>query len=112
MELAGKNVIYIGGFGGIGEKCVEEFLKKGVKSIIIFDLISNDEYLKHLKNTYKDSYVDYVELDLTSTESIHNAFKEAHNKIGSFDVVVHGSGSVDEQQVEKLVQINLVRFFK
>ena len=31
MELKSKNVIYIGGFGGIGQKSLEEFLKKQIK---------------------------------------------------------------------------------
>lgn len=31
MDLKGKNIIYIGGFGGIGQKCLEAFLKKQVK---------------------------------------------------------------------------------
>ena len=31
MDLKGKNIIYMGGFGGIGQKCLEAFLKKQVK---------------------------------------------------------------------------------
>jgi len=31
MDLEGKNVVYLGGFGGIGKKCVQELLKKQIK---------------------------------------------------------------------------------
>lgn len=31
MDLAGKNIVFIGGFGGIGQKCLEAFLKQQVK---------------------------------------------------------------------------------
>lgn len=31
MDLTGKNVIYEGGFGGIGQCCLREFLERGVK---------------------------------------------------------------------------------
>jgi len=31
MDLAGKNVVYLGGFGGIGQKCVQELLQRQIK---------------------------------------------------------------------------------
>lgn len=108
MELAGKNVIYIGGYGGIGEKCVEAFLKKSVKSLLIFDLQSNDEYLGYLQNTYKKSFVDYIALDLRKSESIKDAFQRAKQLIDNIDVVVNGSGVANENNTDQLVQINLV----
>ncbi|XP_005178630.2 alcohol dehydrogenase [Musca domestica] len=107
MELAGKNVIYIGGYGGIGEKCVEAFLKKSVKSLLIFDLQSNDEYLGYLQNTYKKSFVDYIALDLRKSESIKDAFQRAKQLIDNIDVVVNGSGVANENNIDQLVQINL-----
>ncbi|XP_061399479.1 alcohol dehydrogenase-like [Musca vetustissima] len=107
MELKGKNVIYVGGYGGIGKSCVEAFLKKSVKSLLIFDLMSNDEFLKYLQNTYKNSFIDYIHLDLAKSETIKDAFKKAKDLIGSFDIVVNGSGVAVEDQIDLLVQINL-----
>jgi len=31
MDLAGKNVVYLGGFGGIGRNCVQELLQRQIK---------------------------------------------------------------------------------
>uniref|UniRef100_A0A1I8MDH0 Alcohol dehydrogenase n=1 Tax=Musca domestica TaxID=7370 RepID=A0A1I8MDH0_MUSDO len=107
MDLNGKNVIYIGGFGGIGEKCVEAFLKNGVKSLLILDLHCNDELLKHLQNSYKLSYVDYIPLNITNCNEIREAFQKAKAMISVFDVVVNGAGIVDEEKVDQIVQINL-----
>lgn len=110
MQLEGKNVIYFGGFGGIGEKCVEAFLQSSVKSLLIFDLKTNEEYLENLKNIYPESYVDFVQVDLTKRESIDRAYKEAAEKIDSFDIVVNGSGVLNEYNVELTVTVNLVSF--
>ncbi|XP_061399478.1 alcohol dehydrogenase-like [Musca vetustissima] len=107
MELKGKNVIYVGGYGGIGKSCVEAFLKKSVKSLLIFDLMSNDEFLKYLQNTYKNSFIDYIHLDLAKSETIKDAFKKAKDLIGSFDIVINGSGVAVEDHIDLLVQINL-----
>uniref|UniRef100_A0A1I8Q1Q6 Alcohol dehydrogenase n=1 Tax=Stomoxys calcitrans TaxID=35570 RepID=A0A1I8Q1Q6_STOCA len=106
MQLQGKNVIYVGGFGGIGQKCVEAFLEKSVKHLLIFDLTSNDEFLKYLQETYKDSSVGYIPVDITKSESISRAFQEAKDNLGSFDVVVNGAGIIDESNIELLLQIN------
>lgn len=111
MDLKGKNVIYIGGFGGIGQKSVEELLKLSVANLLIFDLNSNEEFLQNLSNTYDKSCVDYIHLDIAKKENIENAFKLAKEKIHHFDLVINGSGIVNEQNVDLAVTINLVRFF-
>ncbi|XP_075163380.1 uncharacterized protein LOC142236014 [Haematobia irritans] len=107
MDLVGKNVIYVGGFGGIGQKCVEAFLEKSVKSIFILDLVSNDEYLKHLQETYKNSCIEYHFVDLTKRQTIEIAFEKIKNKLGSFDIVVNGAGIGDEENIDILIHLNL-----
>ncbi|XP_073838239.1 uncharacterized protein [Musca autumnalis] len=107
MELKGKNVIYVGGFGGIGEKCIESFLMNSVKSLLVFDLHCNEEFLNYLQNTYKQVYVDYIHLDISKGENIRTAFKKAKDKISTFEVVVNGAGIIDEGKINQIVQINL-----
>ncbi|XP_061399477.1 alcohol dehydrogenase-like [Musca vetustissima] len=107
MELEGKNIIYVGGFGGIGEKCVEALLKDHVKSLLIFDVHCNAEYLQYLQNTYTHSYLDYIPMNITNSEDIRNAFQKAKTMIQTFDVVINGAGIVDEEEIDQIVQTNL-----
>ncbi|XP_073820418.1 alcohol dehydrogenase-like [Musca autumnalis] len=107
MELKGKNIVFVGGFGGMGVKSVEAFLKKSVKSLLILDLQQNDEFLKYLQTTYKNSLVDYIPIDLTRSEDITEAFRKAKERVNTFDVVVNGAGILNELNIERIVQINL-----
>ena len=108
MELENKNVIYLGGFGGIGQKCVVEFLKRNIKSLIIFDLKENTEVLKNLQNTYKSSEISFIAVDVTKSESIENAYKQAKEKLDSIDVVVNGCGLMNDRHLDLTIDINLV----
>ncbi|XP_013111347.1 alcohol dehydrogenase [Stomoxys calcitrans] len=107
MQIEGKNVIFIGGFGGVGSKCSELFLRKSVKSLIIFDRLENEEFLSYLQNTYKNSFVGYVQMNLAKRETISKAFLEAHKMVGHFDIVVNGAGVVQESNVDLMVAVNL-----
>lgn len=106
--MENKNVIYLGGFGGIGEKCVEEFLKRNVKNLIIFDLKENTEFLKYLQNTYKSSEIRYIPVDVTKSESIENAYKQAKEIFDYIDIVVNGCGLMNDRYLDLTIDINLV----
>ncbi|TMW47846.1 hypothetical protein DOY81_007080 [Sarcophaga bullata] len=107
MELENKNVIYLGGFGGIGQKCVVEFLKRNINSLIIFDLKENTDVLKNLQNTYKSSQISFIPVDVTKSESIENAYKQAKEKLDSIDVVVNGCGLMNDRHLDLTIDINL-----
>ncbi|XP_017478031.1 PREDICTED: alcohol dehydrogenase-like [Rhagoletis zephyria] len=108
MDLSGKNVIYEGGFGGIGQRCLQEFLAKGVKNLAIFDLQENATLLQTLQNAYPDANIFFVQFDITKKDSITAAFKIAVEKMGHFDLLVNGCGLMDDNQVELMIDINLM----
>ncbi|XP_037939967.1 alcohol dehydrogenase-like, partial [Teleopsis dalmanni] len=108
MDLSGKNVVYLGGFGGIGSKCIEEFLQKGIKNLAIFDLHENAAVLENLRSTYTASNVFYIKMDITDKNSIEAAYNEAANKIDHFDVIVNGCGIMNDSLIELTIQINLL----
>ncbi|XP_037809301.1 alcohol dehydrogenase-like [Lucilia sericata] len=107
MELENKNIIYLGGFGGIGQKCIVEFLKRNIKNLIIFDLKENSEVLKQLRNTYKSSNIQYIQVDVTKSESIENAYKQANEILDNIDVVVNGCGLMNDRHLDLTIDINL-----
>uniref|UniRef100_W8BX26 alcohol dehydrogenase n=1 Tax=Ceratitis capitata TaxID=7213 RepID=W8BX26_CERCA len=107
MDLKGKNVIYEGGFGGIGQHCLKQFLAKGIKNLVIFDLKENAEILENLRKSYPQSKIFFVQFDITNKDSITKAFIAAVEKIGHFDVLVNGCGMMDDTKVDLMIDINL-----
>ncbi|XP_018783898.1 PREDICTED: alcohol dehydrogenase-like isoform X2 [Bactrocera latifrons] len=108
MDLKGKNVIYEGGFGGIGQRCLREFLAKGVKNLVIFDLQENADILQDLRASYPEANIFFFAFDITDKNSIATAFEKAVKKIGHFDVLVNGCGMMDDTKVELMIEINLM----
>ncbi|XP_073838235.1 alcohol dehydrogenase-like [Musca autumnalis] len=107
MDLKDKNIVYIGGYGGIGQKCIEEFLMKGVKSIFIFDLKENSDVMRHWQESYKSSEICFEPVDVTKTETIEEAYKKVTNKIDFIDVVVNGCGLMNDRHLDLTIDINL-----
>ncbi|XP_033157702.1 alcohol dehydrogenase 1 [Drosophila mauritiana] len=108
MDLAGKNVVYLGGFGGIGQKCVQELLRRPIKALAIFDLNANEELLAEWKSQHPDTDIFYHKLDITQKSDIDAAYKATAERFGHFDVVVNGSGLMNDRLVELTIQINLL----
>uniref|UniRef100_A0A1I8NR43 Alcohol dehydrogenase n=1 Tax=Stomoxys calcitrans TaxID=35570 RepID=A0A1I8NR43_STOCA len=107
LALKCKNVIYLGGFGGIGQKCVEEFLKKGVKSLVVFDLKENSEVLKNWQQTYKSCDISFQPVDVTKSETIEEAYKKSMEKLEHIDVVLNGCGLMNDRYLDLTIDINL-----
>uniref|UniRef100_D3TR41 Alcohol dehydrogenase 1 n=1 Tax=Glossina morsitans morsitans TaxID=37546 RepID=D3TR41_GLOMM len=107
MDLKDKNVIYIGGFGGIGQKCLQTFLKREIKNLIVCDLHDNKEVLRSLRDSYSYSNIFYIPIDVTKNESIEEAYKLAAKKVNKFDVVVNGCGLMNDSFIDLTIDINL-----
>ncbi|KAH8297517.1 hypothetical protein KR054_000998 [Drosophila jambulina] len=108
MDLSGKNVIYFGGFGGIGQKCVLELLQRKIKSLAIFDLRENAEVLDEWKTKNPETDIFYQKVDITQKSDIEAAYKATAERLGHFDVVVNGSGLMNDRLIELTIQINLL----
>uniref|UniRef100_A0A0A1XRK3 alcohol dehydrogenase n=1 Tax=Zeugodacus cucurbitae TaxID=28588 RepID=A0A0A1XRK3_ZEUCU len=108
MELKGKNVIYSGGFGGIGQAGVKELLKSGSKYLTIFDVDENKEAMTEFKKSYPGATIDFIPVDMRKKESITAAFKSAVKKMGHFDVLVNGCGIMRDSEVDPTIEINLL----
>nr|XP_036671763.1 alcohol dehydrogenase 1 [Drosophila suzukii] len=108
MDLAGKNVVYLGGFGGIGQKCVQELLQRPIKALAIFDLTENGQLLADWKSKNPNTDIIYQKVDITQKSDIEAAYKVTAERFGHFDVVVNGSGLMNDRLVELSIQINLL----
>ncbi|KAH8301093.1 hypothetical protein KR018_001334 [Drosophila ironensis] len=108
MDLAGKNVVYLGGFGGIGQKCVQELLQRQPKALAIFDLAENSNILAGWRAQNPKTDISYQKVDITQKSDIEAAYKATAQRYGHFDVVVNGSGLMNDRLVELTIQINLL----
>ncbi|BFF99702.1 alcohol dehydrogenase [Drosophila madeirensis] len=108
MDLAGKNVVYIGGFGGIGQKCVQELLQRQLKALAVFDMTENAGALAEWRAGSPGTEIFYQKVDITRKEDIEAAYKATAERLGHFDVVVNGCGLMNDRLVELTIQINLL----
>uniref|UniRef100_A0A1I8MVK8 Alcohol dehydrogenase n=1 Tax=Musca domestica TaxID=7370 RepID=A0A1I8MVK8_MUSDO len=107
MDFKGKSVVYIGGFGGIGQKCIEELLKREIGFLFIFELATNDEYVKKLKESFSNCKIEHISVDMSKVATIENAYKCVMEKIKHIDMVVNGSGILNERLIDLSVAVNL-----
>jgi len=63
------------------------------------------------KKKTESTDIFYQKVDITQKSDIEAAYKATAERFGHFDVVVNGSGLLDDRLVEKTIQINLVTKF-
>ncbi|KAH8378054.1 hypothetical protein KR093_008775, partial [Drosophila rubida] len=108
MDLRGKNVVYLGGFGGIGQKACRELLDRQLRALYVFDLRLNEELLAAWQSAYSNTQIYYHKVDATQRSDLEAAYKAAAERLGHFDLVVNGMGVLDDRHVELTIQLNLL----
>jgi len=74
-------------------------------------LTENVKLLDEWKNKTENTDIFFHRMDITQKSDIEAAYKATAERFGHFDVVVNGSGLLDDRLVEKTIQINLVTKF-
>lgn len=88
MNLRGKNAVVTGASSGIGKAVINRLAKEGCK--VALASRSVDE-LKEIQNHLStDSMV--VEMDVSSTESVQDAFEKIHKEFPNIDILVNCAG--------------------
>ncbi|EDW72981.1 uncharacterized protein Dwil_GK17293 [Drosophila willistoni] len=108
MNLTDKNVIYFGGFGGIGQKCISELLEKQLKSLAIFDLAENDEILAEWQKSFPSTEIFHQKVNIIEKSDIEAAYKMASQRLEYFDLIINGSGCLNDQLINPTIEINLL----
>ncbi|XP_017841315.1 alcohol dehydrogenase 1 [Drosophila busckii] len=107
MDLAQKNVVYLGGFGGIGQKVCAELLGRQLKALAVFDLLPNEQLLSEWQSKYPQTQTFYEKVDITKRSDLEAAYKAAAAKMSQFDVVVNGMGLMNDRMLLPTIEINL-----
>ena len=89
QPLSRKVAFVTGAGGGIGKAIADKLAAEGA-NVVLTDI--NEESLITANATYKRDVSTYAVCDVTSTESIASAYKQACLEFGGVDIVVHSAG--------------------
>lgn len=91
--LAGKVAFVTGGAGGIGSATAERFLREGACVVLAdIDTQALSAVSERLSDTYSADVVHSVTMDVTSEDSVEQAFAAATLRFGGVDVLVSNAG--------------------
>ena len=104
-----KYVLITGAYGGMGYEAVKEFSLKGYTVFALDKIIKKD----NLKNVIP------IEVDVTSVESIKNAFSEVKKVTNELYAIIHYAGvymlnsllEISEEEFDRIFKINLYGVF-
>ena len=87
--LSRKVALVTGAGGGIGKAIADKLAAEGA-NVVLTDI--NEDALVEANGTYARDVSAYAICDVTSTESIENAYKKAIIEFGGVDIIVHSAG--------------------
>ncbi|XP_073820185.1 alcohol dehydrogenase-like [Musca autumnalis] len=108
MDLTGKNVVFVAGFGGIGFEACKQLMNRNVANLFLLDIMENPTGLQQLQDLNKNTKVTYLKCDVTDKNCIKNVINQVVESVQYIDVLVNGAGVVAERNVEFAVNVNLI----
>lgn len=97
-----KTALVTGGMGGIGTSICQRLYKNGFRVIVgcTPNSLRKDEWLAKQQVTGFDC--DFLENDVSSWESVANAFQAAKERLGKIDVLVNNAGITRDSSFKKM----------
>ena len=120
MRLENKVAIITGGSRGIGFATADRFLDEGATVILTASTqASAEKAVAALKKRHPDATVAGIAPDLSSLESVRNAFREATEQYGCVDILVNNAGVSEstpfteytEETFDKVMDLNVKGVF-
>ena len=120
MRLNNKVAIVTGGSRGIGLATVERFLQEGAAVILTASSQTNaDKAVAALKEKYPQATIGGLAPDLTSLESVAEAFGKVVETYGRIDILVNNAGISErtpftqytEETYDKVMDLNVKGVF-
>ena len=120
MRLQNKVAIITGGSRGIGYATADAFLREGATVILAASTQeSADRAVATLKEKYPQATVAGISPDLSSLESVRNAFVIATAQYGCVDILVNNAGVSEstpflqytEEAFDKVMDLNVKGVF-
>lgn len=120
MKLKNKVAVITGGSRGIGFATVDRFLREGAVVILTASSqASAEKAVSKLKERYPDATVAGISPNLSSLESVQQAFVEVAERYGGLDVLVNNAGMSEstpfstytEETFNKVMDLNVKGVF-
>ena len=120
MRLKNKVAIITGGSRGIGLATAQTFLREGATVIITASNQANAEKAAaDLRRQFPDARVGGISPDLTSLESVREAFAQVEAQFGPIDILVNNAGvsertpllNYNEETFDKVMDLNVKGVF-
>ena len=120
MKLENQVAIITGGSRGIGRATAEKFIQEGATVIVTASSKANAEKATtELKTKYPQAKVSGISPDLTSLESVREAFSQVADQFGRIDILVNNAGvsestpllSYNEETFDKVMDLNVKGVF-
>lgn len=120
MKLKNKVAVITGGSRGIGFATADKFLREGAVVILTASSqVSADKAVSKLKERYPDATVAGISPNLSSLESLRQAFREVTEQYGSLDILVNNAGMSEstpflgytEETFDKVMDLNVKGVF-
>jgi NAD(P)-dependent dehydrogenase (short-subunit alcohol dehydrogenase family) len=120
MRLKDKIAIVTGGSRGIGNATVEAFLKEGATVVLAASSQATAEKaVAKLKEKHPDAAVSGIYPDLSSLESVREAFGKVVQTYGRVDILVNNAGvsestplaNYSEETFDKVMDLNVKGVF-
>mgnify|MGYP001813882294 CR=1 FL=1 len=99
--LSRKVALVTGAGGGIGKAIADKLAEEGA-NVVLTDIV--EERLQEAADTFKRDVVSYSICDVTSSESIVEAYKKACLEFGGVDIVVHSAGLAISKPLEETTE--------
>jgi rhamnulose-1-phosphate aldolase/alcohol dehydrogenase len=101
LPLSRKVALVTGAAGGIGKAIADKLTAEGA-NVVLTDI--NEQSLIEANATYKRDVSTYAVCDVTDSNSIAAAFKEACLAFGGVDIIVHSAGLAISKPLEETTQ--------
>ena len=120
MRLRNQVAIITGGSRGIGYATAEAFVREGATVILTASSIANaQKAADKLKEAYPQATVEGISPDLSSLESVREAFAAVAQRYGRIDILVNNAGvsestpltGYSEELFDKVMDLNVKGVF-
>lgn len=110
-DWTGKNVMYAGGFTGIGFQLLHQLMQRQkLKMLGIVHRMENVEMMKKLQAENPSVKVMFMQVNLMDKVSIEQTMKKMGQAMGNIDVLLNCEDVLLDKDVETTIGINLVSY--
>ena len=105
-----SSVLITGANRGIGLALVKEFLKQGNSVIATARQPDKSDELNTLRKTFRNPGFTVIPMDVTSTNSVNQAYTNIAPTISKLDILINNAGINPDSKEEKIEDMDLAHF--